>query len=400
MRYVYRAVDDAGHILNGSLVANHDSDLEARLARMGLQLISYRSRREFDFKLPWQRRVSRRELTALTLHLEQLTRAGVPLLDALGDLRDSAERKTLREIAAQLIEDIEGGKLLSEALSAHGDVFDPVYVSLIRAGEHSGQLTEVLAQLAEALKWQDEIAAQTKKALAYPAFVAVAVLGATAFMMIYLVPQMVSFLTGLGQTLPLATRVLIATSDAVQNWGLIALVVCVAAIAGLRFWAKRSAALRLRLHRYLLSVPLIGGILHKLLLARFAQCFGMLFAAGIPVLEGLSISAGVVHNVYVQEAIERVRDQIREGRVMSAAFERERVFPPLVLRMIRSGENTGALDGALENVTYFYQRDVREAVERLQTLIEPTMTVVLGGLLFWVMGSLLSPIFDSLGKLR
>ncbi|WP_148717176.1 type II secretion system F family protein [Chitinolyticbacter meiyuanensis] len=398
MRYRWQAADADGRIRRGAEEAANPADLERRLRVQGLSLIASRlaPARGGSF---W-RRVSRRDLIAFTFHLEQLARAGVPLLGGLADLRDAMTSPALHQAIVRMIEDVEGGQRFSEALARHPTVFDPVYVSLVRAGEEGGQLPTVLASLTEALKWQDEIASETKKLVAYPAFVGVLVLGVIGFLMVHLVPQMVDFLKGAGQVLPFSTRLLIATSHLVASYGLALLASLALVIAALPFAIRRHASLADFIDRLRLRMPLLGPIAHRIVLARFSQCFAMLYAAGVPILQALAITRDVVQNRVVAAALDRIQAQIRDGQGVAASFERERLFPPLVLRMLRVGEQSGALDTALANVTYFYNRDVRESVARLQTMIEPALTVVLGALLFWVMSALLGPIFDTLGKLR
>ncbi|HSC81912.1 MAG TPA: type II secretion system F family protein [Chitinolyticbacter sp.] len=398
MHYRWQAADSEGRIRRGVEDATTAADLERRLRARGLSLIASRALQD-NIRTRW-RRASRRDLIAFTFHLEQLARAGVPLLSGLADLRDAVATPALHQAIVRIMEAVEGGKRFSEALAPHPALFDPVYVSLVRAGEESGQLPVVLANLTEALKWQDEIASETKKLVSYPAFVCVLVVGVIAFLMVHLVPQMVDFLESAGQALPFSTQLLIATSQFVTHYGWALLVALVLLVIAVPAMARRHAGLADFADRVRLRMPLFGPIVHRIVLARFAQCFAMLYAAGVPILQALQITRDVVQNRVVAAALDRIHDQIRDGQGVAASFEREALFPPLVLRMLRVGEQSGALDTALANVTYFYHRDVRVSVARLQTLIEPALTVLLGALLFWVMSALLGPIFDTLGKLR
>ncbi|MBS1154230.1 MAG: type secretion system family protein [Proteobacteria bacterium] len=397
MLYRYRAIDEQGKIAQGRLEAANLADLEQRLARIGLTLIRAKSGQIIRANAG---KIHRRDLITFCFHMEQLSRAGVPLLDGLLDLRDSIEHPRFREVIASLVEAIEGGSSFSQALAAHPAVFDSVFVSLIHAGETSGELPQVLKRLTETLKWQDELAAQTRKILLYPAFVGLLVLGVLAFVMIYLVPRLVEFIQGMGQTLPLNTRILLAVSDFFihHGWILIALPLCSLLLVKLRLVA--SPAFRRQFDGWKLRLPLLGPILHKIILVRLANVFALLFAAGIPVLDCLQIAVGITGNARIAEALDRLTQRISEGMSISASFEEAQLFPPLVLRMLRVGENTGALDTALLNVAYFYDRDVKESIARVQILIEPALTVALGLMLAWIMSSVLGPIFDTLGKIR
>ncbi|WP_373976579.1 type II secretion system F family protein [Chitinibacter sp. SCUT-21] len=397
MRFQYRAADQDGQIQRGQMQASNQADLELRLSRLGLLLIHGEvGRSEW-----WAKQtISRRELITFCFHLEQLSRAGVPLLQALSDLRDSVELPHFREIIANVIEDIEGGQQLSQALAAHPKVFDALIIHLIQAGEESGELAAVLGRLCESLKWQDELIAQTQRFLLYPAFVGIVVFGVMCFLMVYLVPQLLEFMRAMKQTLPLSTKILLWISEAFIRywWLLLGLPIALILIGRWRYVVDE----RFRRHcdAWLLQLPALGAILQKIILARFANCFALLYAAGIPILDCIRITQGVVNNRQIAHALLRVEGQIREGFGVSASFERIGLFPPLVLRMLRVGEGTGQLDYALHNVSYFYDRDIKESIARFHALIEPTMTVILGFLLAWIMSSVLGPIFDAIGQLR
>ena len=396
--FSYRAIDARGKRTLGRIDALNLVDLEMRLRRMELDLIDGAPVSQRG--LFGARRVPRRELINFCFHLEQLARAGVPILEGLGDLRDTLEHARFREVVANLIESIEGGQTLSQAMAGQGRDFNKVFVSLIRAGESSGRLAEVLQRLTESLKWEDELAEQTKKVLLYPAFIGSIVIAATFFLMIYMVPQLKIFVKNMGQTLPLQTQALFFVSDLLVAWWYLFLLAPVAAFFALRFVILRNPLARLRYDAFKLRLPLIGGILRKMILARFANTFALLYAAGIPILDAIRTTQGVVGNRVIRQGLERAEQLIGEGRNVTAAFHAVGLFPPLVIRMLRVGESTGALDEALANVSYFYNRDVRESVEKLQQLVEPLLTVLLGSLLGWIMLSVLGPVYDVISRIK
>jgi len=385
-------------MIYGRLDAINVVDLEMRLKRMDLDLVTGTPLAQRV--LFGGRKIPRPELINFCFHLEQLNRAGVPLLEGLTDLRDSIEHPRFREVIAGLIESIEGGQTMSQAMSAHPDVFSQVFVNLIRAGEDSGQLPGVLASLTESLKWEDELASHTKKLLMYPAFVAGIVLAATFFLMIYMVPQLKMFVKNMGQTLPVHTQLLFFISDLlVDYWYVFLLLPVIAVIAG-QFILRRNPLARLRLDGIKLRLPVLGPILKKIILSRFANTFAMLYASGIPILESIRTTQQIVGNRAVRQALQQVEQSIREGRNVASAFHDVGMFPPLVVRMLRVGENTGGLDKALLNVSYFYTRDVKESVSRAQTLIEPMLTLFMGALLGWIMLSVIGPIYDIISKIK
>jgi type IV pilus assembly protein PilC len=398
MLFDYKAVSAEGRMIYGRLDAINIVDLEMRLKRMELDLVTGTQLQQRA--LFGNHKIPRPELINFCFHLEQLNRAGVPLLEGLTDLRDSIEHPRFREVIAGLIESIEGGQAMSQAMSAHPDVFSQVFVNLIEAGETSGQLPEVLLSLTDSLKWEDELASHTKKLLLYPAFVATIVLAATFFLMIYMVPQLKLFVKNMGQSLPLHTHILFFVSDLLVNYWYAFLLLPAIALGGLQFIVQHNPLARLRLDDIKLRLPVVGPILKKIILSRFANTFAMLYASGIPVLVSIRTTQQIVGNHAIRQALERVEQSIREGRNVAGAFHDVGMFPPLVVRMLRVGENTGGLDKALLNVSYFYTRDVKESVSRAQALIEPMLTLFMGALLGWIMLSVIGPIYDIISKIK
>lgn len=396
--YTYKAMNRTGRLVFGQIDAINVVDLEMRLRRMDLDFVNgapVKDRQSFA-----RGRIARAEIINFCFYLEQLTRAGVPIIEGLADMRDSMDNPRFREVLASMIESIGGGKTVSEAMLEHLSVFDEVFVSLIKTGEDTGQLPDVLKSLAESIKWQDELAAQTKKLIMYPAFMGVVVIAVTFFMMIYLVPKMVGFIKNMGQQIPFQTKILIATSDIFVNYWYLVIGIPVVIVAALNVAILTNVEARRRFDAFKLAIPLVGDILRKIILARFADIFAMMYGSGISILDSIKATEKIVGNVVMREALEEVGRQIADGKNVTAAFQSVGLFPPLVLRMLRVGEATGALDRALQNVSYFYNRDVKESIARVQTMIEPVMTMIVGLLLGWVMLSVLGPIYDTISKIK
>lgn len=398
LTYQYSSVDKNGGSVRGKLAAVNEVDLELRLQRMGLDLITARKVNE-----PMQLgrgSITRQDLITFCFHMEQLSRAGIPLLEGLADLRDSTEQPRFREILSAILEEVEGGKPLSQAMNNHPTAFDNVFVSLIKAGEQSGTMAEVFENLATTLKWQDELVAQTKRLLMYPALVFVVVGGVIVFLMMYLVPQLVSFLKNMGQELPFQTKALIFVSGVFVNyWYLVFGLPILAAVAA-TLVIRQSERARYRWDYFKLHIPFVGPILQKIILARFANFFALMYQSGISILDALKTSEEIVVNRFIADGLARAGQQISAGDSVAASFENLGMFPPLVVRMLRVGEATGALDTALLNVTYFYNREVKESVEKLLKMLEPALTVILGLVLAAIMFSVLTPIYDILGKMK
>lgn len=396
--FSYKAMNTGGRVVHGQMDAINLVDLEMRLKRMDLDFINGNPVKQGG--LFRGIKVPRRELINFCFHIEQLTRAGVPILEGLTDLRDSLLNPRFREVIAGMIESIEGGRTLSQAMTEHPKVFNKVFCSLVLAGENTGNLPEVLKSLNDSLKWEDELASHTKKLLMYPAFVGTVVLGVTMFLMVYLVPQMAGFFKNMGQTLPTQTKVLIATSAIVKEYWYLVLGLPIAAAIGLKVMVDANPAVRYRFDEMKLNLPVLGPILRKIILSRFASVFAMMYSSGIAIIDSIRATEDVVGNVVIQGGLKRAGQLIAEGQNVTVAFQNIGLFPPLVIRMLRVGENTGALDTALLNVAYFYNRDVKESIEKLQTMVEPAMTLVLGAILGWVMLAVLGPIYDVITKLK
>ena len=396
--YTYKAIDPEGRAVQGRLDALNLVDLEMRLKRMELDLIS--GEPVSNRTLFGGSNIPRREIIHFCFHLEMLERAKVPVLEGLSDLRDTLESPRFREVVASLIEAIEGGQTLSKAMDAHPKVFSKVFVSLIRAGEATGRLSDVLKGLSESLKWEDELASQTKKLMMYPAFVGTIVLSATFFLMIYMVPQLKQFVKNMGQVLPLQTQVLFFISDLLVAYWYVVLLIPLSAAVVISILLHTNPLARVRFDGFKLKLPLLGNILRKIILSRFTNTFALLYSSGIPILDSIRTTQDVVGNAVVRQGLERVEQLIVEGQNVTAAFHSIGFFPPLVIRMLRVGESTGSLDVALLNVSYFYNRDVKESVEKVQQLIEPMLTMVLGCLLGWIMLSVLGPVYDVISKIK
>ncbi|NDP40270.1 MAG: type II secretion system F family protein [Rhodoferax sp.] len=395
--YQYRATSAEGQINKGQIEALHELDLEAQLKRIDLLLVSakaLKSRQRIVKHMP------RREVIDFFFQVEMLVRAGVPLLTALGDMRDEAESPASRDLSSGLFEKIEAGATFGEAVAAYPGVFSPTNISLIRSGEVTGQLPDVLKEIVRSLKWQDEMASTTKKLLMYPSFVLVVIGGVVFFLMIYLVPQLVGFLNNMGQAIPLQTRLLIGLSSFFVNYWWLILSVPPGLVMLTLSLSAAFPAVRYRLHQMQLSIPYVGPVLKKMILARFADTFALMYRTGIPLIEGLVYCQEISSNVVIQQAIRRARERVINGASLSESFAAEMLFPSLVIRMLKVGESTGALDSALSNISYFYTRDIDESVGKVQAMIEPALTVLMGLILGWIMLAVLGPIYDTIAKMK
>jgi type IV pilus assembly protein PilC len=236
--------------------------------------------------------------------------------------------------------------------------------------------------------------------LMYPSFVMLVIGGVVFFLMIYLVPQLVGFLKNMGQEVPLQTRMLIALSSFFVNFWWLILILPPVVVTLTVMLSSAFPSLRFRLHQLQLGFPYIGPVIKKIILARFADTFSLMYRTGVPMIDALAYCENITNNVVVQQAVRRARERVGNGLLISESFAAEGLFPSMVIRMLKVGESTGAIDTALNNITYFFNRDIDESVSKVQAMIEPVLTVIMGLILGWIMLAVLGPIYDTIAKMK
>lgn len=397
--YQYKAMDENGRTHVGRVDAMNDIDLEMRLQKLGLDLISF-VMIETGGKSTTGAGIRRRDLIMFCFHVEQTARAGVPILESMQDLRDSTDNPRMVEVITSMIEAVESGSTLSEAMKDFPKVFSDVFVNLVQAGEQSGELAEVFLKLGENLKWQDELVSQTKQLMIYPAIVFPLIMGVVAFLMTYVVPKLLAFIKNMGHELPMHTKVLVALSNIFSEYWYLILLAPILLIFSVYLAIKTSPGFHLWFDTLKLKIPLFGNILKKIILTRLVGFFAMMYGSGITIIECIRTSEQIAGNKAIQLAVRNVGQEITDGASLSDAFASADLFPPLVLRMIKVGETTGNLQEALQNISYFYDRDIKESISRLQAMIQPGLVLFLGGIVIWIIFSVLGPIYDLITKIK
>jgi type IV pilus assembly protein PilC len=248
--------------------------------------------------------------------------------------------------------------------------------------------------------WQDEMASHTRKIMIYPAIVSIVVLGVVSFLMMYLMPQLLPFIKNIGSEIPLHTRILMNISDTFVEYWYLVFSLPIAIYVGIVISARKSVALRYFLDGLKLKIWLIGPLVSKIKLARFANYFAMMYSSGITVLDALGISEDMVDNLVLEDSINKARASIAEGSQISESFETVGMFPSMIVRMLKIGEDTGAMDEALLNVSYFYNREVKESIEKLEPAMMPILTILLGGIMMWIMLAVLGPVYDAVSSVK
>jgi len=393
--FKYKAIDNAGSVQRGSITAANAGEVDNRLSTRGLELIVCRPvLRIFRPASVSRSPVSRKQLIDFTFHLHQMTEAGVPLIDSLKEFRDAADQQQLQATVSELIDQIESGCSLSAACAMQSGVFKPMYTSMLQAGEQSGRLVEVLADLLALLKWQDETLSSLRRVLIYPLFVCLVLGVVIGFVMTWLVPSLTSFITAAGAELPWHTQWLIAVSDFIIDHWLVALVLLIIIAVSVNVALRTSFIARYNWHRIQLQLPLAGPVLYKIKLARFCRCAALMYASGINLIDTLKHGESLVDNLMLSEALRTAREKIVAGDSVAQAFQQQAALPALLSRLIRIGETTGGMDRAFLQTSYFYERDSREAIERLEQFIGPVLIIIVGAIMMWVVLSVIGPIYD------
>lgn len=398
-KFIYLGINKEGKRTRGDLIATNLPDAERQLAQMGIELLLLRPH-EDKFSFLKRKRVSNKDIITMTFQIEQLLRSGVPLLDILNDMQASFPTGYFRDVLAGLYDSMLNGATFAQALSRYPDEFNEVYVSLVAIGEKTGQLELILHDLGVNMRWQDELESKAKKIMIYPSIVFSIVMLVITFLMMFLVPELVKFIEGMGQELGLLTLSLIAISNYFIHYWHITAISVVGLFIGFKLLMYHSAAFRKRVHKWQLELPLIGAILFKLKIARMTSTMAIMYAAGVSLQQIISMAGKVVGNDYLFDHLKEVERLILDGNSIAGSFTSVNIFPPLILKLIKVGETTGRMDEALRNISYFYDREAKELIEKVEPAIEPIITLILALLVAWVMMATLGPVYDIMGNIR
>ena len=399
-KYSYKALNNKGRPVRGNLNAANEKDLFQQLQDNGFELIDCKAQSDKKSKLAvFGGKIELRDMVQMFVHLEQLQKAGVPLLDGLSDIRDSTESSRLRDVMTEVYKDVSEGSSLSQAVSKHPRVFEEIFVSLIGAGEETGNLTKSFEQLIHHLKWTDAMNTKVKKATRYPKILCGVILIVMYVMLGLVVPDVVGFLENIGQELPGVTLALIATSEFFQAYFLYIVAVLGVFIMILKMGRASSENFRYKTDYIALRIPVMGPLIRKISLSRFCQTFGVLFSSGLEILRCLDSAADTAGNLVIKDALFFVKEQVQEGASLSESISNTGEFPSLVVRMVKIGEESGNLTGVLEQVSEFYDKDVNEAVDAMVTMIEPALTAILGGIMLWIAAAVFGPVYNSFSSM-
>ncbi|WP_415289420.1 type II secretion system inner membrane protein GspF [Brevundimonas sp. S1H14] len=392
----YIAADAVGRTVSGSVTAADEAAARKALAKRQLAPLQLSPGRSGAVaaasKAGKAGRLSPKALALTTRQLATLISVS-PLEEALRNLMLQADRPNVRRVLEGVHAGVIEGRRLSDAMGQQGAAFPPLYRAMTAAGEQSGALQPILERLADGLERDEVVRGKVLTALVYPCVLAVVALGVIVAMMTYIVPKVVDQFDSMGQTLPLLTRLVIGLSDLMRDWGwLMALILAAVVAAGLI--ARRREAVRLKLDAWVLRLPLVGRLTRDLHGARMARTLSTMIAAGLPVLEGLTITARTVSNRALRRATEQMAEAVREGGGLSAAMRRAEVFPPILVYMTASGESSGRLEPMLERAADYLEREFSNFTAVMLSLLEPAIIVVMGGIVAVIVLSILLPILQ------
>ena len=336
--------------------------------------------------------VSTKDLAIFTRQFATMISAGLPLVQCLDILAKQSSKPSFGRIIGEVTREVESGSTLSDALGKHKKVFDDLFRNMVAAGEAGGVLDEILMRLASYIEKADALKRKIQSAMVYPAVVLSVALGATAFMLIFIIPTFAKMFMDFGGELPLPTKIVLGMSSFLTHfwWALVAAIIGLV-VAFNRFYATENG--KRTIDAIMLKFPVLGDVLLKGGVARFTRTLGTLIASGVPILSGLEITARTAGNKIIAEAIMSARASIREGETVSAPLKTSGVFPPMVVQMISVGEQTGALDEMLTKIAVFYEAEVDDAVDALTSIIEPCMIVLMGGIVGGMVVAMYLPMF-------
>jgi type IV pilus assembly protein PilC len=336
--------------------------------------------------------VSTKDLAIFTRQFATMISAGLPLVQCLDILAKQASKPSFGKVISETTREVEAGSTLSDALGKHKNVFDDLFRNMVAAGEAGGVLDEILMRLATYIEKADALKRKVQSAMVYPAVVLTVAGGATAFMLIFIIPTFARMFTDFGGELPLPTKIVLIMSDVLVHWWWAALIVMVGTGITLQRYYATENGMRV-IDGFMIKMPILGDVLLKGAVARFTRTLGTLIASGVPILGGLEITARTAGNKVIAEAIMSARASIREGETVAAPLKASGVFPPMVTQMISVGEQTGALDEMLTKIAVFYEAEVDTAVDTLTSIIEPVMIVVMGGIVGGMVVAMYLPMF-------
>ena len=401
--YYYKAHDKSGMLMRGHAESETRENLISNLEKIGYYVTSisagggvFNFPREFLQKF---RPITWFEMVTFTRHLATMLRSGFPLLQALIGIAKQTDNRKMRLVVEGLVSEVQLGSSFSAAVEKYPDVFSGMFISMVRAGEASGTLTEILQRLALLAKSEAETRTKIRSATTYPLVVVIVAISAVTFIIIKVLPKFTAIFESSGAKLPVPTVILLSISHFIQAYWYVPLVVITAGIFIVRNWTKTKSG-RYKFDFFRLKIPIFGDLMLKISISRFTRILGVLVQSGVPLLQSLGIVENVVGNQAVAEVVQNARGSVTEGGSLAEPFRLTGIFPEMVVRMINAGEETGRLDEMLGDIADFYDSEVEYTIRNLTALLEPVMVIVMGAIVGFIALSVLLPIFNIVRIIR
>ena len=395
-RYIYTARDKKGKIVKGELAAVSEDDLYDKVYSLGYFLTKFQVSQTSDAgKVSTESEVSRMKLKDVlnfTIQLATLIDAGLPLMDTLKSISLEAENEKMKRIADDLYSLIAGGVSLEKAMSFYPKIFSKLYTSIIRTGESTGKLGEVLNNLSELLEWQMDLRSKVKEAATYPTILFFAMVGVVTLLVVRVVPLFKPIFDAMHTALPLPTQIVLGISYFVRSFWYVVAGGVILLIVGYKCYYRTTSG-RYLLDGLKLKLPIFGKLIRKIVLSRFAHVFALTLKSGVNLLECLDIARDTIGNCRIEQSIDKAKDSVKAGGRLAESLKISGEFPPMVINMIGVGEKSGSLNYTISKVSDFYNKEVAVTIKRIFTLVEPIMIVVMGGIVALIALSVFIPMF-------
>ncbi len=395
-RYRYKALDQNGKTVNGKMSAENPAELLTMLRANSLELISY-SQDKIGSGLFG--RIKTADLISIFVHLEQLEKAGVSIIDSIADLKENGDTAKIRNLMHEIHEAIKNGSLFSESLGKHPEIFNKIYLGLIAMGEKTGNLANAFSSIIEDIKWNNDINRKTAKAIRGPMFGILVMFVVLGVMTSVVVPKVTAFLTAQDIKLPIITVALISFSNFMKSYWYLMVVIPVSIYIFVKI-LQASENIAIKIDNIKLFIPVFGPIIRKIDSAKFCQFFALTFRSGLGVLECLDSACGVIKNKAIKRAIMLVKEQVSDGQSMTKSIGATGYFPSLVVRMFKVGEESGNMESALQNIKFFYDREINDSIDKIVGMIQPTITLVMGLMIGWITIAVFGPIYGTFSNIK
>lgn len=401
-KFRYKAANSNGQTVQDTIEALDRKDLMSKLRALSLSPLEIREEadgsqsKEISFlkKRFSGGRVTRKNITQFTSQLSALVNAKMNLAKALNSLKNQSVNEGMQAIISSLLDDVQRGKNLSEALEAYPAHFSSMYINMIKIGEVGGVLDQALERLVDMRTKDEQLIGQIKGALAYPCVMAAVMLGSIIVMLTFVIPKFSGVFSQMGGSLPFTTRVVLGTSDFLKTWWWLVIIV-LGALVGLGYYLLKKDEYRLKFDRFKLELPIFGHILKAICISRFSLSMGALLSSGVSMMKALDATVSITGNFFIEKALRQIAQEVREGSSLSESLRRkDYIFPSLMIGMAGTGEDAGSLDEMLSNVGEFYRKESEAKINTLTTLLEPVMIVVMGGIVGFIVSAILLPIFN------